>query len=92
MERLEIALIVLGAVMLILILPVLNFAGQLDDFTLNLWGKYLCYGILAIRIAMLWGYASAAVKRTPQCPDVKLRTHLRSQQRLRLVLARGTNP
>ncbi len=56
LERLEIALIALGTLFLVLIMPVLNSAGMLDNFTLNLWGKYLCYGILAISVDMLWGY------------------------------------
>ena len=37
-------------------MPVLNALGVIEDFTLNLWGKYLCYGILAISIDLLWGY------------------------------------
>ena len=28
----------------------------IEDFTLNLWGKYLCYGIMAVSIDLLWGY------------------------------------
>ncbi len=28
----------------------------LSDFSLNLWGKYLCYGLLAISVDLLWGY------------------------------------
>jgi hypothetical protein len=43
-------------------------------------------------VAMLWGYAAAAAKRTPRCPDPRLIAHLREQQRLRPVLARGANP
>jgi biofilm PGA synthesis N-glycosyltransferase PgaC len=43
-------------------------------------------------VAMLWGYAAAAAKRTPQCPDPRLIGHLREQQRLRGVLLRGANP
>jgi glycosyltransferase involved in cell wall biosynthesis len=43
-------------------------------------------------VAMLWGYAAAAATRTPRCPDRRLITHLREQQRLRGVLVRGANP
>jgi urea ABC transporter permease protein UrtC len=28
----------------------------ISHFTINLWGKYLCYGLLAISVDMLWGY------------------------------------
>lgn len=56
LARLEIFLIVFGAIMLILFLPLLNVTGTISNFTLNLWGKYLCYGILAISVDLLWGY------------------------------------
>jgi urea transport system permease protein len=29
---------------------------HVSNFTINLWGKYLCYGILAISVDLLWGY------------------------------------
>jgi urea transport system permease protein len=29
---------------------------HVSDFTINLYGKYLCYGILAISVDLLWGY------------------------------------
>jgi urea transport system permease protein len=29
---------------------------RVSNFSLNLWGKYLCYAILAIGVDMLWGY------------------------------------
>jgi len=28
----------------------------ISNFTINLWGKYLCYGLLAISVDLLWGY------------------------------------
>jgi glycosyltransferase involved in cell wall biosynthesis len=42
--------------------------------------------------AMLWGYAGAALTRTPRCPDTSLVQHLRRQQRLRAVVLRGILP
>jgi urea ABC transporter permease protein UrtC len=56
LARLEKFLIGFGAILLIFILPLLNTTGDIDNFTLNLWGKYLCYGILAISVDLLWGY------------------------------------
>jgi len=56
LARLEIFLIGFGAIILIFFLPLLNATGTIDNFTLNLWGKYLCYGILAISVDLLWGY------------------------------------
>ncbi len=41
---------------LIVLVPALNAYGHLSDFTLNLWGKYLCYALLAISVDLLWGY------------------------------------
>src|SRR5277367_3670403 len=29
---------------------------HISDFTINLWGKYLCYAIVAITVDLLWGY------------------------------------
>lgn len=49
-------LLSLLAVFLVVVMPSLNAAGAVSDFTLNTWGKYLCYAILAIAVDMLWGY------------------------------------
>ncbi len=55
-SKLELGLIFLAALVLLVILPVLNSTGAISNFTLNLWGKYVCYGVLAISIDLLWGY------------------------------------
>src|SRR5579885_2418941 len=49
---------VVGALLALLtvIFPLLNAHGMLSDFTLTLWGKYLCYVLLAISVDLLWGY------------------------------------
>jgi urea transport system permease protein len=51
----------IGALMLVLIIPSLNaFTPEgffhVSNFSINLYGKYLCYAILAISVDMLWGY------------------------------------
>src|SRR5215468_6740583 len=51
-----------GAVLLVVVLPVLNAlpAGsglRLPDFTLNLFGKFLAYAILALGLDLIWGFA-----------------------------------
>jgi urea transport system permease protein len=56
LARLEIFLIWACSITLIFFLPMLNSTGDLSDFTLNQWGKYLCYGILALSVDLLWGY------------------------------------
>ena len=56
LARLEIALIAFASIVLIFILPILNTQGSISNYDLNLWGKYLCYGILAISVDLLWGY------------------------------------
>jgi urea transport system permease protein len=50
------------ALVLLVLLPALNaWAPQdsifyISNFTINVWGKYLAYGILAISVDLLWGY------------------------------------
>jgi len=44
------------ALVLAVVLPALNAAGVISPFTLNVWGKYLCYAVLAVSVDMLWGY------------------------------------
>jgi urea transport system permease protein len=36
--------------------PADNSFFHISDFTLNLWGKYFTYGVLALSIDLLWGY------------------------------------
>jgi urea transport system permease protein len=54
-------LLVIAAAVLVLALPALNAlpAGssvRVSDFTLNLFGKFLAYAILALGIDLIWGY------------------------------------
>jgi len=50
------------AFVMVVVLPALNAftppesALHISDFTINLYGKYLCYAILAISVDLLWGY------------------------------------
>lgn len=55
-KKVEIWVVAAIAVFLIVGLPVLNTMGAVSDFTINLYGKYLCYAILAVSVDMLWGY------------------------------------
>ena len=52
----ELAITAVVALFLIGLLPVLHATGQISTFTLSLWGKYLCYALLAISVNLLWGY------------------------------------
>ena len=52
----EWAITAIVAFFLIVVLPLLNLGGLVSDFTINLWGKYLCYALLAISVDLLWGY------------------------------------
>ena len=56
LRRLEITAITVIAVLFIVVFPLLNAAGVISNFTINLWGKYLCYSLLAISVDLLWGY------------------------------------
>jgi len=55
-SRLHTPLLIAAAFLLVVVIPSLNAMGLISDFTLGNWGKYLCYGILAISIDLLWGY------------------------------------
>lgn len=51
-----------GATVLVAVLPALNALPpgsplHVSDFTLNLFGKFLAYAILALGIDLIWGYA-----------------------------------
>lgn len=54
--RIQLPVLILAAVFLVVVMPALNAFGIIENFTLNLWGKYLCYGVMAISIDLLWGY------------------------------------
>ena len=45
------------AVILVLGLPLLNSAGYVSDYYLNLFGKYLSLGVLAMGMALIWGFS-----------------------------------
>lgn len=53
--------IILATFVLLVVLPALNTLPttnlfHVSNFTINLYGKYLCYSILAISVDLLWGY------------------------------------
>lgn len=62
MRQSENFIMILGALVLLVLLPCLNAFGtpgslfHVSDYSINLWGKYLCYGILAVSVNLLWGY------------------------------------
>lgn len=55
-SRTEVGIVAVLALVVIVGLPALNAAGVVSNFSLNLWGKYLCYAVLAISVDLLWGY------------------------------------
>lgn len=53
--------LLVGAIALVVVLPALNVLPpgsplRVSDFTLNLFGKFLAYAILALGIDLIWGY------------------------------------
>ncbi len=58
----EALLVVIAAFLGLVVLPCLNAyvppdsAFHVSNFTLTLYGKYLCYSVLAIGVNLLWGY------------------------------------
>src|SRR5882757_511235 len=55
-SKIELAVATIIALILVVGLPLLNVAGVVSNFSINLWGKYLFYGLLAISVDLLWGY------------------------------------
>ncbi|HZZ18252.1 MAG TPA: urea ABC transporter permease subunit UrtC [Opitutaceae bacterium] len=61
-KRTETAIVAFAAIIIVGVLPCLNAftpTGSLlhiSDFSINLYGKYLCYAVLAISVDLLWGY------------------------------------
>jgi urea transport system permease protein len=62
MRKPESAALAVAALVLVVVLPVLNALPpsspvHVSNFTLNLFGKFLTYAILALGLDLLWGYA-----------------------------------
>ena len=61
-KNLEICVVVAVALFVIVVFPSLNaFTADgswlhVSNFTINVYGKYLCYAMLAISVDLLWGY------------------------------------
>lgn len=55
-RRIEIISVAVIAILLVVVLPLLNAQGMISNFSINLWGKYLCFALLAISVDLLWGY------------------------------------
>jgi urea transport system permease protein len=51
------ASLLIFAIVFVVGLPLLNAAGVVSDYYLNLFGKYLALAILALGLDLLWGYA-----------------------------------
>ncbi len=55
-SHIQLPLLIAAAAFLLIAMPVLHATGAIQDLTLSLWGKYICYGVMAISIDLLWGY------------------------------------
>jgi urea transport system permease protein len=55
-HKIEFIAVAVIALFFVVVFPLLNAHGVVSDFTINLWGKYLCYALLAISVDLLWGY------------------------------------
>lgn len=55
-RRLELIAVAVIATLLIVVVPLLHANGIISNFTIGVWGKYLCYALLAISVDLLWGY------------------------------------
>jgi urea transport system permease protein len=59
--KFEMWIVAVAAFVMIILLPALNATPEgsflhVSNFTINLYGKYLSYGLLAISVDLLWGY------------------------------------
>jgi urea transport system permease protein len=54
-NKVNLSLLVVG-LFLTVAMPLMHAFGVLSDYHINVWGKYLCYAILAISVDILWGY------------------------------------
>src|SRR6478609_7118054 len=55
-RKVEFIAVAVIATILIVVLPLLNAQGLISNFWINVWGKYLCFALLAISVDLLWGY------------------------------------
>jgi urea transport system permease protein len=55
-RRLELVAVAVIAVLLIVVVPLLHANGAMSNFWISVFGKYLCYALLAISVDLLWGY------------------------------------
>src|SRR6187402_1939038 len=55
-RRIELISVAVIATLLIVVVPILHSTGAISNFTIGVWGKYLCYALLAISVDLLWGY------------------------------------
>ena len=55
-RKAEFIAVAIIATILIVVLPLLNAQGLISNFWINVWGKYLCFALLAISVDLLWGY------------------------------------
>ncbi len=55
-DRLELTALSLVALFFLVGFPMLHAFGAISTFTISVWGKYLCYALLAMSVNLLWGY------------------------------------
>jgi urea transport system permease protein len=55
--RIEFTAVGLIAVAMLVVFPLLNAHGYISNYTINLWGKYLSFALLALSVDMLWGHS-----------------------------------
>ena len=55
-SKIELTIAAVVSVFLVVVVPMLGASGLISPYTTSLWGKYLCYGLMAISVDLLWGY------------------------------------
>ncbi|MES2691831.1 MAG: urea ABC transporter permease subunit UrtC [Verrucomicrobiota bacterium] len=55
-RRIEFIAVAVIATLLIVVVPLAHAYGGISNFWISVFGKYLCYALLAISVDLLWGY------------------------------------
>jgi urea transport system permease protein len=55
-RRFELIAAAVIAALLLVAIPLLHANGAMSNFWISVFGKYLCYALLAISVDLLWGY------------------------------------
>jgi urea transport system permease protein len=89
----ELAATLFAALVIVVVIPCLNAFTpatnplHVSDFTINLWGKYICYATVAITVDLLWGYTG--LLSLGQCLFFSLGGYMMGMHLMRMIGSLG---